>query len=343
MNFSKKEPLVSIILPTYNRRDMLEYALLSALNQTYKNIEIIIGDNCSQDDTENFCNEWQHKDNRIKYYRQNRNIGPFANTDNLLSKISGEYFVFLNDDDWLDLDYVEQSLVFLEENPSYVFASPSTILYKDRYTREKKCYNPLLSQDVPVERIKEFLKTYWDTDIVTGLFRTNVVRKMQEIDKYCFLARLPEDVIFMLKYLAFGKAHIITTTHYNKLNNGATRVLHDTPDNFYYTEGYINKDILMKNFHFSCASNIVKALKNDKIFHYYLTKNEIEEASKIIYQNIWLNINEYKYKKIKKSLKVFIKRHPLFFTKKRFYWILKKCKIAQKKCTDALKIYEKIK
>ena len=63
------KPLVTIILQTYNRRNTLETALNSATGQTYGNIEILIGDNCSEDGTEEYCRQETAKDSRIKYFR----------------------------------------------------------------------------------------------------------------------------------------------------------------------------------------------------------------------------------------------------------------------------------
>ncbi len=62
-------PLVTVIIPTFNRPKLFETALKSALNQTYRNLEIIISDNSTEDDTENLVKEFTEKDPRIKYFR----------------------------------------------------------------------------------------------------------------------------------------------------------------------------------------------------------------------------------------------------------------------------------
>lgn len=98
-------PLVSIGIPTYNRANSyLRCALRSAVNQTYKNIEIIVSDNCSQDDTESVVKEFN--DPRIRYYRQKENIGPINNQNFCLEQSRGEHFSLLLDDDLIDDDFV---------------------------------------------------------------------------------------------------------------------------------------------------------------------------------------------------------------------------------------------
>ena len=59
-------PLVSIIMPAYNAEEYLEIAIKSVIDQTYKNWELIIVDDCSTDSTSDICDEWKKKDSRIK-------------------------------------------------------------------------------------------------------------------------------------------------------------------------------------------------------------------------------------------------------------------------------------
>jgi glycosyltransferase involved in cell wall biosynthesis len=98
-------PLVSIGIPTYNRADSyLRYALRSAVSQTYKNIEIIVSDNCSPDNTESVVKAFD--DPRMRYYRQTENIGPVKNRHFCLEQSRGDYFVMLLDDDLIDDDFI---------------------------------------------------------------------------------------------------------------------------------------------------------------------------------------------------------------------------------------------
>ena len=95
---NRYEPKVTIAIPTYNRADdYLKQTLKSALNQTYENIEIIVSDNCSTDNTEAVVNSFN--DSRIRYFRQQENIGANNNFNFCLKQAKGEYFLLLLDDD----------------------------------------------------------------------------------------------------------------------------------------------------------------------------------------------------------------------------------------------------
>ena len=102
---SRMSPLVSIGIPTYNRANSyLTHALQSALNQTYKNIEVIVSDNCSQDETESVVKGFG--DSRISYFRQKENVGAVRNCNFCLEQSRGEYFLLLLDDDVVDDDFI---------------------------------------------------------------------------------------------------------------------------------------------------------------------------------------------------------------------------------------------
>ena len=101
----KSLPLVTIGIPTYNRANStLPTALKSALNQDYPNLEIIVSDNCSTDNTENVVKSC--KSEKINYIRQKTNIGPNNNYNACLDAAKGDYFLLLHDDDLIDNDFV---------------------------------------------------------------------------------------------------------------------------------------------------------------------------------------------------------------------------------------------
>ncbi|MED3574367.1 glycosyltransferase family 2 protein, partial [Cytobacillus praedii] len=85
-------PLVSILIPTYNRPDYFELALKSALEQTYENIEIIIGDDSTNNLTESLVKDkYLPFYNNIRYIRNETNLGQFDNDLKLMELSSGEY------------------------------------------------------------------------------------------------------------------------------------------------------------------------------------------------------------------------------------------------------------
>ena len=103
---TKTLPLVTIAIPTYNRAEgYLRHAIECALAQTYRNLEIVISDNCSSDNTRELVNGYV--DPRIRYYRHKVNIGANNNFNFCLEKAEGDYFLLLHDDDAIDPDFTD--------------------------------------------------------------------------------------------------------------------------------------------------------------------------------------------------------------------------------------------
>ena len=111
-----EKKLVTICIPTYNSGEFIEDTLFSIINQTYKNIEIIIGDNASTDNTYDIVKKYQKKDSRIKYYKNETNLGLFGNCNKLISMSKGEYVAIYHSDDIYDLKIIEKQVDILENN-----------------------------------------------------------------------------------------------------------------------------------------------------------------------------------------------------------------------------------
>lgn len=106
-------PLVSILIPAYNRPRYLAHALESALFQTYDNLEIIIGDDSTNDDVENLVREqYLPKYDNIRYWRNETNKGQFQNDIDLIKASNGEYLNILMDDDLLHLDKIRSQMEY---------------------------------------------------------------------------------------------------------------------------------------------------------------------------------------------------------------------------------------
>jgi len=110
--------LVTIGIPTYNRADgYLRQALESALNQTYKNIEVIVSDNCSTDNTEAVVRAFS--DQRLRYFRHDENIGANNNFNFCVEQARGDYFLLLHDDDMIDSDFVHVCMKAADYRPDF--------------------------------------------------------------------------------------------------------------------------------------------------------------------------------------------------------------------------------
>lgn len=113
---------IDILLATYNGEKYLREQIESILNQTYKNFRLIISDDCSKDSTREIIKEYEQKDNRIKSYFQENNLGYIKNFEFLLTKVENEIYMLSDQDDvWLP-EKIEKTYNKLEqENADLVF------------------------------------------------------------------------------------------------------------------------------------------------------------------------------------------------------------------------------
>ncbi|MCV3445405.1 glycosyltransferase [Campylobacter lari] len=98
---------ISIILPTYNVEKYIARALDSCINQSFKDIEIIIVDDCGNDKSIDIAKEYASKDNRIKIIHNEENLGTFASRNIGVLNSSSPYIMFLDPDDYLELNTCE--------------------------------------------------------------------------------------------------------------------------------------------------------------------------------------------------------------------------------------------
>lgn len=116
------DPKISIIVAVYNQEKQLYKCLDSILNQTYKNIEIIVVNDGSTDNSRRICEEFIRHDARIKLINQNNGgVGKARNTG--LKSISGEYVTFVDADDYIDNDLISNYIFFLKKYRKYILIS----------------------------------------------------------------------------------------------------------------------------------------------------------------------------------------------------------------------------
>ncbi len=112
-----KAGLVSIVLPIYNVEKYLDRCVKSVINQTYRNLEILLVDDGSPDDCPQKCEEWGKKDSRIKViHKANAGLGYARNTG--IENASGEYICFFDSDDYIDPSTVEKAYNIAHKNNS---------------------------------------------------------------------------------------------------------------------------------------------------------------------------------------------------------------------------------
>lgn len=206
MHSTHNPPLISVVIPTYNYAGFLSKAVESVLGQTYKNFEIIIVDDGSTDNTRSLIKkEWP-----VRYfYQENKGVAAARNTG--IEQSKGDYLVFLDADDWLQPDALEQNLLVIKDRPDVAFVSgnyyflcaetnvPKPVcvsITHDHYTRLLQCNYIGMHATVMFQRwiLNEFkfdeaLKSCEDYDLYLNITRLYpVIHHQHFIATYYFHA-----------------------------------------------------------------------------------------------------------------------------------------------------------
>ena len=218
--------LVSIGIPTYNRaRGNLRKVIERALGQTYTNIEVIVSDNCSTDNTPELVQSFD--DSRLRYFRQETNIGPNKNFNFCLNQARGEYFLLFHDDDMIDQDFVEVCMSSLKPDQTVgaIFTGVRIIDEHDNVLQEHQNNGSGLS---PVEFIMGWFKNKTALYLCSTLYNT---LRLKEVGGFKSKKNLYDDLVptFTLttKYGWVDVTDIKAGFRRHQGNQGSTVPLHD--------------------------------------------------------------------------------------------------------------------
>ncbi len=128
-------PLVTVVVPVYNVEKYLDRCIESIVNQTYKNLEIILVDDGSPDNCPQMCDDWAKKDNRIKViHKKNAGAGMARNTG--IDNSSGSYILFVDSDDYIDLHTIKECVLSIEKTQSDVVMFGRFTVFADGTVKE---------------------------------------------------------------------------------------------------------------------------------------------------------------------------------------------------------------
>lgn len=114
-------PLVSVIIPCYNAEKYVESAVRSIMTQTYKNLEIIVTDDCSTDNTFSILEKLADEDNRIKLFKNETNLKIVKTLNKMVQLANGKYIARMDADDISLPNRIEKQVEFLEKNSDIAF------------------------------------------------------------------------------------------------------------------------------------------------------------------------------------------------------------------------------
>lgn len=300
--------LISVIIPVYNTEKYLDRCVKSVAEQTYKNLEIILVNDGSSDNSPAICDEWAKKDSRIKVvHKQNGGVSSARNAG--LDISTGEYIQFVDSDDYLEENFCKNIMSEYSSDVDLVVSGFSII---DDYGTKK---TTKVEENIEIQILKspsifmKYLYNGYNDMPVNKVYKRNLITKG-------FLNGVPlgEDRIFNLDYLSNVKNRVILASeagYVYEFNQGSA--CHKERDNFYeILKISVDslKNFLIKQFgDFGCpefykliGDTFVDIIKRN-------SKSNIKEVYKKIQndENYKIYIKNYKPQTIKEKVK-----HTLF-------------------------------
>ena len=308
------EGLISIIIPIYNVEKYLNKCVQSVIEQTYKNLEIILVDDGSPDNCPKICDEWANKDKRIKViHKQNGGVSSARNEG--LKNITGEYVVFIDPDDYVSKDFLYNLISVANNDLVDMVISGFTIV-------DDKGNQKLISKEKITEVSMDNIDCFMDL-IMDRFFDTpcNKLYKSKLI-KSTFREGLPlgEDRIFNLDYFKEinNKVIINNSTGYFYVSN-PTSACHKKRKDIY--------DILLISHEEVCKFLDLKygTHENNRFYRLNLDfavnvvskclKEDRKETYKKLYNNELFkeSITKYKPRGMKEKIKLFLLKYKMFW------------------------------
>lgn len=244
-----KSNLISILMPVYNGQEYLEETVLSILNQSYKEFELIIINDGSSDNTKVICDNLEKIDKRIKIIHK-ENTGVSHTRNIALDNASGEYIAFIDSDDSVYKDYLKILLSSMEKSNGQL----SVCGFKERKISANgqvedlsKVFYP--KEVIAIEEMKDLIMDFGNSGLLNPLWNKLYSREIIEKNNIRFKedVKTGEDFIFNLQYfrkiknICFSKEELY---YYIRRNNNS--ITYQYIDNMY--EKGLEIHSLLENF-----------------------------------------------------------------------------------------------
>jgi len=314
-----KEELISIIVPAYNVESLIERCLDSLCNQTYPNIEIVVVNDGSTDNTEQVCLDYAQRDSRIVVVTQ-ENGGLSAARNKGVQVAHGNYYVFVDSDDYINHNMVSVLYRNLQEYKADIAMCDFIKIYEG-----EEDANQLIFKDVAKDRItlyesSQVMELLWTVGQQTVIAWNKLIKK-EVFENLCFpVGLLHED------------EHLI-----HHLLDRCERVVYDNRQLYYYLqrkEGSLTSVISWKNIYCSVLAFVDRVNFFDKKQDKHHLYKSLERLTKYIVRKHKL-LDDARQKKelldifrkyifyYKKSEKACEKSYWLFYVSPRLYYIMK--------------------
>lgn len=198
--------LVSVIIPSYNRKEFLIEAVESVLKQTYKNTEIIIIDDGSTDGTEAIVKEKYKNNQLISFFKNEKNSGAGFSRNVGYKKANGEYLIFMDDDDYYTNErFFEDAINILKEKKYISFVSSSSII---EYINENRTEESIMNIKGEIKN-SEYLSSFQQKYMKSNSTFTTVFRKKSLQEANFENVSMVNDSSIYLRALLSGNAYVL--------------------------------------------------------------------------------------------------------------------------------------
>ncbi|MER1871005.1 glycosyltransferase, partial [Proteus mirabilis] len=243
----KNKDSISIIIPAYNAEKWIEKCIKSCINQTYKDIEIIIINDGSQDDTEIICKRYRYIDSRIKYKKIENSGVSYARKVGL-ELSNSHYILFLDSDDYLNRDCIQTLL-------SYKIKEYDVIIGQANYVNTSNKILSTTKFNLKGDIISSFLQGSMPTSLWPILFKRNILNDNYIISNF----KVSEDFIILANIITkTKKIKIINDIIYNQVKHGLSTTANSSNKKFkdnYRAHKHVENNII-KNLDSKYAKDV---------------------------------------------------------------------------------------
>lgn len=312
---------VSVIIPVYNVEKYLDRCVQSVLNQTLKEIEVILIDDGSMDSSLTICNKYAEKDQRVQLY-SNKNVGQGLERNFGIKKATGKYIAFLDSDDQYKEDTLEKLYQKAIENNADIVSGGYADVYNGKIIQEHFLENKILDDEKKIKMAMLDMISYeekegysgciavWDSIFKRELISNNNIEFLSEREIYS------EDLFFKLTAMLYSKKIILYSdivylyqVNENSFTNKINTAILDRIINLYE-----NINIKFGNI---LNGNSLKKRNINRVFftlRFNIKKVSKSKEAKIFYKMIMDN---------QKLMNIVIAYHPTNFKNYIIYYLIR--------------------
>jgi len=299
-----KNPLVSVVISCYNCEKYVELAVQSIIDQTYTNLEILITDDCSQDNTYNLLKQLAEKDNRIILFKNESNLKLAKNLNNMIAVAKGKYIARMDADDISLPDRIEKQIMWMETHPDYGICGTNAWYITESGRKVRKSHLPTDNEEI--NRAKYYKSPFFHPSVI-------MLRDIAVTYKYNEDYFLSQDYELWLRILREHKGY----------NLKETLLLYRLPTSISKSKRDERNELHVKIFEENLTSQNTSL--SEKYVYGFLSGKKInmdndfdELISELFYQikdsngfNFYILLRHFKFYFKNKRIDIFIKHLPI--------------------------------